>query len=57
MDSDKFKSVAINIDTYKRIEELAAKRFELPISLSKTIEFFIKDAHQNWSKKGGTKQS
>lgn len=56
MDADKFKSVAINIDTYKRIEELAAKRFELPISLSKTIEFFIKEAHQNW-KPNGKQQS
>ncbi len=56
MDPDKFKSVAINIDTYKRIEELAAKRFELPISLSKTIEFFIKEAHQNW-KPNGKQQS
>jgi len=55
MDPDKFKSVAINIDTYKKIEELASKRFELPISLSKTIEFFIKDAHQKWSK--GDRQS
>ncbi len=52
MDTDKFKSVAINIDTYKRIEELAAKRFELPISLSKTIEFFIKEAHANWKPNG-----
>ncbi len=56
MDPDKFKSVAINIDTYKRIEELAAKRFELPISLSKTIEFFIKEAHTNW-KPNGKQQS
>jgi hypothetical protein len=56
MDPDKFKSIAINIETYKKIEELAAKRFELPISMSKTIEFFIKEAHRDWSK-SGNKQS
>jgi len=50
MDTDKFKSVAINIGTYKKTEELAAKRFEVPISLSKTIEFVINEAHQKWSK-------
>lgn len=41
MNPDKFKSVAINIKTYKMLEELSQKKFELPISMSKTVEFFI----------------
>ena len=39
MDADKFKSVAINIKTYKLLQELAQKKFELPISMSKTMEY------------------
>ena len=53
MDSDKFKSVAINIDSYKKLRELADKRFELPISLSKTTEFLIKKSHDEYRKENG----
>ena len=52
MDSDKFKSVAINIDSYKKLRELADKRFELPISLSKTTEFLIKKSYDEYKKDG-----
>ena len=48
MDSDKFKSVAINIASYKRLRELADKKFELPISLSKTTEFLIEKSHDEY---------
>ncbi len=41
MNPDKFKSVAINITTYKKLMELSEKKFELPISMSKTVEFAI----------------
>ena len=53
MDSEKFKSVAINIDSYKKLRELADKRFELPISLSKTTEFLIKKSHDEYRKENG----
>jgi len=53
MDSEKFKSVAINIDSYKKLRELADKRFELPISLSKTTEFLIKHSHDEYKKENG----
>ena len=45
MDPDKFKSVAINIKTYQLLEELSQKRFELPISMSKTVEFYVQRGH------------
>jgi len=48
MDSDKFKSVAINIASYKMLRELADKKFELPISLSKTTEFLIEKSHGDY---------
>ena len=44
---DKFKSVAINIKTYQLLEELSQKRFELPISMSKTVEFYIQKGHED----------
>ena len=45
MDPLKYKSVAINFKTYKMLEELSQKKFELPISMSKTVEFFIQKGH------------
>ena len=48
MDADKFKSVAINIKTYRLLEELSQKKFELPISMSKTVEFFIQKGHEEF---------
>lgn len=48
MNPDKYKSVAININTYKKLEELSQKKFELPISMSKTVEFFITKGHEDF---------
>lgn len=48
MNPDKFKSVAINIKTYHLLEELSQKKFELPISMSKTVEFYIQKAHEDF---------
>ena len=42
MDADKFKSVAINIKTYRLLEELSQKKFELPISMAKTVSSLFK---------------
>ena len=52
MNPDKFKSVAINIDTYKLLEELSQKKFELPISMSKTVEFYIQKGHEDYRENG-----
>jgi len=56
LNPDKFKSVAINIQTYKLLEELSQKKFELPISMSKTVEFFIQRGHKDY-KDNGKRQS
>jgi len=55
MNPDKFKSVAINIQTYKLLEELSQKKFELPISMSKTVEFFIQRGHKDYKENGKRK--
>ena len=49
MNVDKFKSVAINIKTYKKLEELSKNKFELPISMAKTVEFFIEKGFEDYT--------
>ena len=39
------------------LEELSQKKFELPISMSKTVEFYIQKAHEDYSGKDGKKRS
>ena len=48
MNPDKYKSVAINIKTYKILEELSQKKFEMPISMSKTVEFFMQKGFEEF---------
>ena len=55
MNPDKFKSVAINIATYRLLEELSQNKFELPISMSKTVEFYIQKAHEDYKTNGQRK--
>ena len=55
MNPDKFKSVAINIATYRLLEELSQNKFELPISMSKTVEFYIQKGHEDFKSNGKAK--
>ena len=48
MNVDKFKSVAIYIKTYKKLEELSKQKFELPISMAKTVEYYIEKGHEEF---------
>lgn len=51
MDPDKFKSVAIKTEVYKKIWEMSDEYFGLPVSMSKTVEYFIHKAYDEWKKK------
>jgi hypothetical protein len=55
MNPEKFKSVAINIATYRLLEELSQNKFELPISMSKTVEFYIQKGHEDFKSNGKSK--
>jgi hypothetical protein len=55
MDPSKFKSVAINIKTYQMLENLSQKKFEIPISMSKTVEFYIQKAFEDFTVNGKKK--
>ena len=55
MNPDKFKSVAINIKTYRLLEELSQKKFELPISMSKSVEFLVQKGHEEYKSNANRK--
>ena len=55
MNPDKYKSVAINIKTYKILEELSQKKFEMPISMSKTVEFYIQKGFEEFKNNANRK--
>ena len=49
MDTDKFKSIALSMDTYNKLRELSDKQFEMPQSMAKTASYYILQAHKNFS--------
>ena len=40
-DISKFKSVSVSTDTHDKLMSMAEKRFEVPVSVQKVIEFLI----------------
>jgi|TARA_R100001530_G_scaffold130157_1_gene100905 hypothetical protein len=42
-DITRFKNVSLSKETYKDIQTLSKEIFDVPLSLSKTIEFLAKD--------------
>ena len=49
MDTDKFKSVALHIQTYDKLREMADKQMSIPISMAKMNTFIIDKAYEEWS--------
>ena len=45
MDTDKYKSIALNMETYKKLREMSDKQFEMPQSMAKTASYFIDNAY------------
>lgn len=41
MNPEKFKSVTLNLKTYKKLTEMSEKMFQLKFSMAKTVEFLI----------------
>ena len=44
MDTEKYKSIALNMETYKKLRTLSDEQFEMPQSLAKTASYFIDNA-------------
>ena len=49
MDTDRFKSIALSMDTYTKLRELSDKNFEMPQSMAKTASYYILQAHKTFS--------
>ena len=40
-DISRFKSVSVSVDTHDKLVNLAHRRFEVPVSVQKVIEFML----------------
>ena len=52
MNTDLYKSIALSMESYKRLREMADKRFEIPQSLAKTASYFIQKAYEEYKANG-----
>ena len=48
IDKNKFKSLALTKDCYDKLKVLSQHRFELPISMSRVVSFFIGKAYDSF---------
>ena len=44
MDTERYKSIALSMDTYKKLRVLSDEQFEMPQSLAKTASYYIDNA-------------
>jgi hypothetical protein len=44
LDTERYKSIALNMETYKKLRVLSDDQFEMPQSLAKTASYFIDNA-------------
>ena len=49
MNTDRFKSIALGIETYKKLRELSDNCFPMPISLAKTTTYIVNKAYDTWT--------
>ena len=49
MNTDRFKSIALRIEIYKKIRELADNCFPMPISMAKTATYIVNKAYDTWA--------
>jgi len=40
-DTSSFKSVSVSVTTHNQLKSLAEKRFEVPVSIQKVIDFML----------------
>ena len=57
MDTSLFKSIALNMETYKKLRELSDQQFEMPQSMAKTASYYILQAHKDFSEKNKNEKS
>ena len=48
MDTDKFKSIAISMPTYTKLQEMAKNKFDAPVSMAKITEMAINKSYEKF---------
>ena len=56
MDTDKYKSIALSMDTNKKLRTMSDRKFEMPQSMAKTASFFIDQAFVEFDKEKNVKR-
>ena len=56
MDTEKYKSIALNMETYKKLRTMSDSKFEMPQSMAKTASFFIDQAFVDFNKEKNVKR-
>jgi|TARA_R110002051_G_C8363038_1_gene442222 hypothetical protein len=56
MDTEKYKSIALNMDTYKKLRTMSDSKFEMPQSMAKTASYFIDQAFVEFDKEKNVKR-
>ena len=56
MDTEKYKSIALSMATYKKLREMSDTKFEMPQSMAKTASFFIDQAFVDFNKEKNVKR-
>ena len=56
MDTEKYKSIALNMDTYKKLRTMSDSNFEMPQSMAKTASYFIDQAFVEFDKEKNVKR-
>ena len=51
MDTEKYKSLALSMSTYKKLRVLSDEQFEMPQRLAKTASYFIDNAFVTFEEK------
>jgi hypothetical protein len=57
MDIEKYKSIALNMDTYKKLKELANSNFEMPQSMAKTASYYIQKGFKRFKENGNSRST
>ena len=56
MDTEKYKSIALNMETYKKLRTMSDSKFEMPQSMAKTASYFIDQAFVEFDKEKNVKR-
>jgi len=51
MDTDKYKSIAISMPVYNKLQTLSKNKFDAPVSMAKIVEMAVNKSYEEFVKK------